>query len=319
MSLDSAMKVLSTPVQQQAISQKEVAAATVEQETNAKNDVKIAEPVKESGGVDAKQVETPKPTEEPLSAKFAALTKKEKAIVKRDQELKARDVSFAEREAKIAEREAKIKESESLWDTDPLKALELRGYDYTKLTSFMLDGKLPAQETDPVKLAKKTIEDFKREQAEEKTKQETASKKAAEEAKAKEEAELTAAWEAYNTEVNAFVAKNTDDYELINTYSQQHLIGETVDEFYKINKKVLSIKEASDMVEKYLESEAQKALKTKKFGGKASAPTAEKKEAVVPATKTLTNSMQPTSASTLPPASEQDRMKRAMAALDRSK
>ncbi|HXL73266.1 MAG TPA: hypothetical protein VN963_06525, partial [bacterium] len=105
----------------------------------------------------------------------------------------------------------------------------------------------------------------------------------------------------------------------INTYNQQNLIGEVVDEFFKTNKRVLAIKEAADMVEKYLEDEAQKALKTKKFGTKSIAPVEKKETAAAPPTKTLTNSMQPTSASVLPPASEQDRMKRAMAALDRNK
>ena len=109
---------------------------------------------------------------------------------------------------------------------------------------------------------------------------------------------------------------------MISTYSQQSLIAETVDEFYKVNKRVLAIKEAADMVESYLEAEAEKALNTKKIGGKVTrttkpVETAKSKQDEEPRiTKTLNNNMQPTSASVLPAASEADRFKRALAAMD---
>ena len=54
MSIETAMQALNTPTpeaaapQQQAISPKEVAAATVEQETNAKNNVKLADSAADS-------------------------------------------------------------------------------------------------------------------------------------------------------------------------------------------------------------------------------------------------------------------------------
>src|ERR1700678_673505 len=317
MSLDTALAALNTPTvptQQQSISPKEVAAATVEQETNAKNNAKIVEPAtKTENGADVK---TEAPISKPVerdSAKFSALAKKEKAIVERSKTLNTKEATLAEREAAIIAREAKIKESDSLWDKDVFKALELRGYDYNKLTAMFLDGKVaPDPETDPVKLARKTIDDFKKEQAQ----------KAEEAKKAQEKAELDAAWESYNSEVSRHIEDNKETYELISTYNQQSLIAETVDEFYKANKRVLSIKEASDMVEAYLEAEAEKALNTKKISGKvtrATKPTEEvKKEEEPRITKTLNNSMQPTAASVLPAQSEADRMKRAMAALDQA-
>jgi hypothetical protein len=313
MSIQTAMEVLNTPTtpeapaQQQAITPKEVATATVEAEAKAKA---VETP---------KEPEVPKtpPKEEPLSAKFSALAKKEKAIVEQTRANKTAEAKLAEREAAISAREAKIKESEALWDTDVFKALELRGYDYNKLTMMQLDGKTAAPETDPVKIAKKTIDDFKKEQAQAKADKEAADKKTADELAAKQKSDLEAAWEAYNNEVNEFIESNKDTYELITTYAQQSLIAETVDEFYKKNKRVLSVKEASDMVEAYLESEAEKALNTKKISGKVKTAPAQKKEEEVPRiTKTLNNNMQPTSASVLPAQSEADRMKRAMAALE---
>jgi len=315
MSIETAMAALNTPVQQQAITPQEVAAATVEaQEKPATQEAQSQEnaPVVEA------KVEATKAKEEPLSAKFSALAKKEKAIVEQTRANKAAEAKLAEREAAIAAREAKIKQSEELWETDVFKALELRGYDYNKLTMMQLDGKTAAPETDPVKLAKKTIEDFKKEQAELKLQQEEAAKKAQEDAAKKQQEELNAAWERYNEEVKSFIDSNKETYELINTYSQQDLIAETVDSFYQKNKRVLSIKEASDMVEAYLESEAEKALNTKKISGKVSkvAP-AKAKQEEPKITKTLNNDMQPTSASVLPAKTESDRIKRAMAALER--
>ena len=344
MSLESAIKAMSTPapvapapIQQQSLTKQEVTAATSEAETKASNGAQLnaAETIKESVVADAKSAEATdtKPAaakpEETASAKFSALAKKEKAIVKRDQEIKAKEQAFAEREAKITAREASIKASEELWEKDIFKALETRlnlapGTGYQKLTDLVLEGKSVAPESqDPVVVAKKTIEQFKAEQKARDDERLANEKKAKEEAELKQKQELEQAWEAYNNEVNEFVKSNADDYELINTYSQQALIAQTVDEFYNANKKVLSVKEAADMVESYLESEAKKALATKKFGSSlkkdSGEPKAEAKKEDAPAAKTLTNSMQPTSASVLPPQSEQDRMRRAMAALERNK
>lgn len=325
MSIETAMAALNTPapVQQQAISQNEVAAATVEAETKSINDAKIVEPASDKSGVEAK-VEAPKTEEtkkdEPFSAKFSALTKREKTLQKQAQENKVKEAGFAEREAKIAAREAKIAASEKLWETNVFDAIKERtGMDYNALTLAYLDGKTAAPvETDPVKLAKKTIDEFK---AEQKQKEEVAAR----ELKTKQEAdqkvkedELAAAWEVYNKEVEDFIIANKDEYELINTYNQQALIAETVDEFYNRNKRVLSVKDAADLVEQYLEDEAKKALSTKKFAKQEAQPSAKPKEEAKPV-KTLTNQMQPTSASVLPAASEADRMKRAMAALESNK
>lgn len=327
MSLETAMAALnttseSTPApQQQAISPKEVAAATVEQETNAKNDAKIADSAATTVETAVPKVETntEKPIE-PASAKFSALAKKEKAIVQRNQELKSKEASLSEKEAALAAREARIKQSEELWDKDVFKALEARGYSYQKLTELMLEGKTVAPESqDPAVIAKKTIEQFKQEMAHRDEEQKAAAKKAQEDAEAKQKSDLEAAWEAYNNEVNEFIESNKDQYELTNTYNQQSLIAETVDAFYQKNKRVLSVKEAADMVESYLESEAEKALSTKKISSKVRPTTEIKqnaKEEEPRITKTLNNNMQPTSASVLPAKSEQDRIKRALAALD---
>ena len=184
MSIETAMQALNTPTpeaaapQQQAISPKEVAAATVESETKIKNDTKIADSATDSKVVEtaaSKPAETPK---EPLSAKFSALAKKEKAVVEQSKANKAKESAIADREAALAAREAKIKESESLWETDVLAAIKARtGMDYNQLTAAFLDGQVGMpKETDPVKVAKQTIEDFKKEMAQKEEAQKTRAK-----------------------------------------------------------------------------------------------------------------------------------------------
>lgn len=325
MSLETAMKALETPTpapsQQQALTKQEVTAAVSEAQSKTSNGVQSS--VAEAKPADVKVEEAIK-KEEPISSKFSALAKKEKAIVQRDQAAKAKETAIAEREAKIAEREARIQKSEELWDKDIFKALEERlnlapGSGYQKLTDLLLEGKAVTPESqDPVALAKKTIEQFKQEQQKEREAREAADKKAKDDAIAAQKAEETAAWEIYNAEIAEHVKANAEQYELIAMYEQQKLVTDTVDAFYQKNKRVLSIKEACDMVESYLEDEAKKAMGAKKFtkGAPATKAKDEGEPVIQKQTKTLTNDMQPTSASVLPAKSEQDRMKRAMAALE---
>lgn len=267
----------------------------------------------------AKEETAPAKKEEPISSKFAALAKKEKAIVKRDQEIKAREATFAQREAAIAEREARVKAFETLVETNPLEAMEKYNVTYQKLTDMILSGKTTVEKKpeDPIEVAKKIAEDLRKEFTEKETAREAAAKKAQEEAAAQQKAELEKAYAQYRDEVNVFTKQNADKYEMINIFDQQELVIDTVNGYYEKHNRVLSVQEACDMVEAYLDSEFQKAQKAKKFAGKSTATetTSTKKEENKPASKTLSNSMTGQATSKLPAVSEQDRMKRALAAL----
>lgn len=198
MSMESALNVLAkmpTP------EQKQILAAQPGTNVNPSgNSAKIetADTAPTNGVVDAKsadvptEAKAPSPKEDPkIASQFAALAKKEKAIVRQAQEIKLKESSFAEREKAIAAREAKIKESESLWETDVFKALELRGYDYSKLTKMQLDGQaaLPKAPLDPEKAVAKALEDFQKRQDEKDAAQKAAQEKAqAEQAEAQKAA-----------------------------------------------------------------------------------------------------------------------------------
>lgn len=264
----------------------------------------------------------PKKEEEtPISSKFAALAKKEKALVKQQADIKAKEATFSQREAAIAEREAKIKESESLWETDVLKALEMKGYTYQKLTDMILNGKATIEKApeDPAALAKRLTDEVRKEFADKEAAREAAIKKSQEDEKAAKAKELEEATEAYRQQVINFTKENENEYELINMYGQQELVLGTVEAFYEKHNRVLSIKEASDMTEKYLTDEAERAVNSKKFANRL-APKKEtpadkviKTETAKSApTKTLTNNLTPTMASVLPAATDAERMKRAL-------
>lgn len=281
----------------------------------------------ESAPIEAKVEEekSPSPAENPaLSSKFAALAKKERAIVKKQEEVKLRDADVAKREATLAEREAKILESEKMFNEDVFKALELRGYSYQKLTDMLLSGEKVAKKEpeDPATLAQRKIEEFEKRMAEKEAARIAAEEKAKKDAEEQEAARIEAAWKKYSEEVNAYVKEHSAEYELIELFGQHQLILDTTDEYYKQHQRVLSIKEASDMVEEYLVNEAKKAAQAKKLSSvvaKPETPTKKESASSEKVTKTLNNNMTPTTSSTLPAATEADRMKRALAALQAAK
>lgn len=260
--------------------------------------------------------------EEPIAAKFSALAKKEKALVKLQADAKAREAMATAKEADVAAREAKIKESEALWETNVFEALRSKGYSYQQLTDMILSGQAAPEKKpeDPIEKTQKSIEALRKEFTDKEAAREAAVKKAQEDATAAKAQSLKEAEENYMAEVNEFSKANAETYELLNTYGQQELVIETVKGFYDTHKRVLSVKEACDMVEQYLDSEAQKALKTKKYASKLAAPaipTEEKKEEEPRIqTKTLSNNLTPTMNGNLPAKTEAERIKRAMAALN---
>jgi hypothetical protein len=279
-----------------------------------------AAPTTPEGGVEAKTPEASappaaKPTKD-LSAEFAALARREKAIVQKQKEAAAREKTFAEREAAIKAREEKLAEADKMWNTDLFKSLEARGLDYNKITKMYLEGQAapPKAAVDPGEAVSKALADFEKKQAEKEAAREAADKKSQEERAAQDQVALQQAYEKFKGEVATHIKTNENDYELINLYDQADLVVDTIQQHFDNTQNVLSIKEASEMVEKYLEGEAQKALKSKKLGAKA--PEAKKEETKSSApTKTLTNQLTPTMSSNLPNKTENDRMARALAKL----
>ncbi len=181
-----------------------------------------------------------------MSARFAALAKKEKEV--------------RAQAARVKEAEAKLKafeERESAYRADPMKLLQDFGHTYQGLTERILNDGNPT----PAQVAQAVNKDIQAIRSDLQRRDQEAAAKAAQ-ARTQAEAEAVA---GFREEVNDFVKAEPDTYELINLYGQQGLVFDTVEAHYKETGKMLSLKDAADKVEQYLWDEAQKVTQTKRF------------------------------------------------------
>lgn len=247
-----------------------------------------------------------------MAARFAALAKKERIGRLTQHNLKTKEQALAERERQIAERE-KIWEEE--WKTKPLEALKRRNVTYQDITNAALnDGKFdPATE---VKSVKEEIERLRQEAADR-------DKKQLEERQTQAQAAEQQAIEGFKANISNHIETNKEKFELTHLYEASDLVFQTVEEHFERTKqegkpKILSVEEACTLVESYLESELERTAQSKKFQSKYGTKQKEDQSKSPPkSTTTLSNSLTPTSAapSLLPTATENDRLKRALAAL----
>jgi hypothetical protein len=256
------------------------------------------------------------PKQDASAQRFAALAKRERAIVKKQEEWKSQQSEWEsfkkEREEWKAAR-AKDAEVEALKRTSPLKWLEAQGITYNDLTAAALAGGKPPPDM-AVREIKEEFESYK-------AQQERMRKEAADAEKARQQAEYDRVVEEFKAEVNQFIDGKKEEYELITLHAATPVVYATIEEHFANTKKVLSIKDASDLVEKWLEDQVAKSLETKKLKAKVSPTTAKEPDKKLDngtaQPRTITNTMATSTPSMLPAQTEQDRMKRAMAALTR--
>lgn len=250
-----------------------------------------------------------------MSAKFAALAKKERIARQQSQRIKQLETQIAERERAVAERE---RSWEDEFKKSPLEAIKRRGYSYEDLTKAALnDGKF--QPETEIKEVRSELDRMRQEQADKE-------KKAIEAEKQAEQQREQQAVETFKTNIAGHIESNKEKYELTALFEAEELVFQTVEEHYlrtsKDGKpKILSLDEACDLVESYLENEIERtATSSKKFQSKFQALKAQKETEAKPTSKTsttLTNDFTPSSSapSMLPTKTENDRIKRALAAL----
>lgn len=197
---------------------------------------------------------------ERVSSKFAALTRKEKMAVQKLQQATAKEQAVNAREEALRQREARMQEFESVRTQSPIKALEMLGYNYNELSQAMLnDGNVtPEMQIGSVRA---DIEAFKKQQEQ----KEADAQKREEEASLAEQNEVI---ENFKGEIQDFIAENKANYPLIELYKQDKLVFASIDEHYNTTGKVASIQEACDHVEKYLEAEVEKAMGVEKIRAK---------------------------------------------------
>lgn len=209
------------------------------------------------------------------TSQFSTIIKKEKQILREKRALKEQQMAFEAEKQKWADEQARLQRFKEL--SNPLDALKEKGWTYEDLTNYVLSG----EKTPPEKLiadVKKELEDLKTAQQREKEQLILQAKEAAE----KEQQQII---ENFKAQTNDFIVQNKDTYELINLHDAQEVVFATVEEHWakeveRYNKeveegvtqprqpKVLSMKEACDVVEKYLEENISKSLQTKKLSTK---------------------------------------------------
>lgn len=179
---------------------------------------------------------------------------------------------------------------------------------YDKLTEYKLSG----GKVTPELLAEVVDEKFKSLEQ----KQEADRKKADEEQAAHVAREEEKFLKSYSADVTAFIKEKADDYELINHFEvHDRVMNRIWSEFAKSNnQKLLTPKEAADLVEGDLLAQANKSKKLGK--APAAPPTADKRNDPLQR-RTLSNDMGATSQADKPPArTDAERMQRAIAAMD---
>lgn len=270
------------------------------------------------------QVEAPQPTaeaqpnapepKESAAQRFAFLAKKESALQKQRTEIKAAREAMEAQRAEIEKMRQEIQAAQAKrgsYRTNPLSLLEENGLTYKELTDYILNNNTVSTEAQ-IKAIHEKLEESERRREQEKLE---AQKRAEEEAKQREAQVI----QEFRAEIASFIKDKSETYELAALYDGSDLVYDTVEEYFEKTGKVLSIPEAVDLVEKYFESQVEKAVKSKKLSSKLQ-PASEKPQDDIrqPApTRTLSNTKYTSSTPSLvSPKVESDRMARAMAALD---
>jgi hypothetical protein len=221
--------------------------------TGAPAPAPVAEVTTQSPGLaEAPPVETPKP-QELDSTRFKHLAAKEAEIVKMREEAKR------EREL-IAQERAKLEPAKKEWETfmelkekDKIAAIKSMGFTDTDiLNAFAAVEDTMTPEQKAAKAAQDEIQKFRDEQA-------------AAQAKAQQETNERVL-QKFKEDVDAFVTTNKDKYEYINFNGQigQELVKDTIAAILEESKELISIEEASDLVEAYYEDLDKKMATLKK-------------------------------------------------------
>lgn len=260
------------------------------------------------------QEQAPVPQER-VSDRFSFLAKKEAGIVRQRQELKSQMESISAQRSEVEKLRQEIEKAnqrKGSYKTNPLAVLEDHGLSYKELTDFILNNNTVSTETQIKAIQEKLEESEKRRELDRKESLEREQQRAA-----AREAQVI---EEFKGEIGSYLQRESDKFELTNLYDSADLVYDTVEEYFAKTNKVLSIPEACDLVEAYLEKQVEKSLATKKLSSKVQRTQEPTVTPQRPAAtqRTISNQQYTSSSPTLvsSPRVENDRIARAMAALD---
>jgi hypothetical protein len=191
---------------------------------------------------------TPPPDEAPaeterLAAKYAEAARRNQALRAKQREIKA---PLIEKDSEIEKYKAEVERLKKYEDvTDPMELLKLKGMSYEDLINRNLDPEAFDSKAEIQKM-REELENYKKASEE---KEKTLLQKQTEEIKS-----------GYLAHVKKFTESQPEKYELINSLGHHKDVYEVIEETYNRTGKVISDEEAADLVERYLEAEAQKQL-----------------------------------------------------------
>ena len=228
-------------------------------------------PVQQESAQTSKTDNVDKP-EQKQESKFDIIAKMERKLRKEREEIEAR-----KKEIELSSQKYKqLEELDSTWEKNPLEFMEKKGWDFEKLNKFVMENGDP-RHVDP--MAKKLFEyENKFKELETKTEQKI---RDAIEAKEKElmQKEQNMQLEMFKGEVKSFINQNKDKYEFVASEGDSglglvfDLIQTDVMNQLKSGKKenelkIMTMDDACEKVEKYLDSTLEKYLSLNKVKSK---------------------------------------------------
>jgi len=266
----------------------------------------------------------PKQEEIDYSSRFAALSRREKQLIEREKRLKDVEVKAKDSDSKLQSwetRKAELKKNPDL-------IFEEIGMSFEDLVSFKLGVQEEAEKKnlDPNELYKKIKADLEAELQNKFKEKEDSELKAKEEAEIQKSAQII---ESFKKDIEDTIKSQTDKYEIINYQGDYNLVYEVIENYFNEHNEVLPLEEAANHVESYLEELVEGATKLKKiqskFAPKVETPTqptskaSEISKAIDNTPKTLSNSLQSSSSTSLSGPIDIEESKRRAAALLRWK
>jgi len=295
----------------------EAAAAAIH--VNVQDPIQAAPAPAEAPPADGAQAEAPKPS---ASKSFAAAARRERAVQRQREEISSARAAVAAEKAAV---DAKARELEAKYGGkpgNPLEALKRYGWSYKDATEFALNDSQPTAEQ-IARAAVSEVESLKAQRQSDVDAAKLAQQQAA-------ERDAQEATQEFQEEIASFVKEKPQDYELINLHNAEATVYAVIEAHFEKTKaagkpRVLSIKEGADLVERYLEKQAERILGTSKIKARLSPPGDPKQpqgQAQAQQRRTLSNGMTPSTPAlaSLPSSSaeqtpEQRAMARAIAAL----
>lgn len=200
------------------------------------------------------------------STRWAHLTKKEAALVKDRELLKKEKEAFQLEKERVEGIDKRAKEFEELKTKDKIAAMKLAGFTEEDIINFI---SAPQDTTSPeekaAKIVKSELDKYREEQ---KLKEEEFNKQ---QQKLKEE-EHNKVLTKFKSDIASYVNNDKNSYEYCNFYGEPalELIYDTVAKVLQDDQEVISIKEASDLVESFYEEQdkAMNSLKKRSYKSK---------------------------------------------------